>query len=112
MGRMPRVGDMENTTLSGDLNASISGGRKYKHNKQQAPKQLDKLRGDYEKKKKKWDAAKEAADAAAGNEGGRKPKNEIRNNEDIRKARNLKEKRREKNARPSKKGRGGFRGRR
>ncbi|KUL82728.1 hypothetical protein ZTR_11092 [Talaromyces verruculosus] len=112
MGRMPRVGEMENTTLSGDLNASISGGRKYKHNKQQAPKQLDKLRGDYEKKKKKWDAAKEAADAAAGNESGRKPKNEIRNNEDIRKARNLKEKRREKNARPSKKGRGGFKGRR
>uniref|UniRef100_A0A093XIZ8 ATP-dependent RNA helicase DBP10 n=1 Tax=Talaromyces marneffei PM1 TaxID=1077442 RepID=A0A093XIZ8_TALMA len=115
MGRMPRVGEMENTTLSGDLNASISGGRKYKHNKQQAPKQLDRLRGDYEKKKKKWDAAKDAAAAAAGgNEaaGNRKTKNEIRNNEDIRKARNLKEKRREKNARPSKKGRGGFKGRR
>lgn len=114
MGRMPRVGEMENTTLSAGLNASISGGRKWKHNKQQAPKPLDKLRGDYDKKKKKWDAAKDAAAAAAGgNEGaGRKAKNEIRNNEDIRKARGLKEKRREKNARPSRKGKGGFKGRR
>lgn len=113
MGRMPRVGEMENTTLSSDLNSSISGGRKFKHNKQQAPKPLDKLRGDYEKKKKKWDAAKEAANASEGADGNsKKAKNEIRNNEAIRKARVLKEKRREKNARPSKKGKGGFKGRR
>ncbi|QKX53068.1 uncharacterized protein TRUGW13939_00139 [Talaromyces rugulosus] len=116
MGRMPRVGDTENTTLSGDLNSSMSG-RKYKHNKQQVPKQLDKYRGDYEKKKKKLSLAKEAA-ASEGDGGamkgkynsGRAPKNELRNNEDIRRARKLKDNRREKNARPSKRGRG--RGRR
>ncbi|CRG86603.1 hypothetical protein PISL3812_03613 [Talaromyces islandicus] len=112
MGRMPRVGDTENATLSADLNNSMSG-RKYKHNKQQAPKQLDKLRGDYEKKKKKLSLAREAA-ASEGDGGatkgkynnGRTPKNELRSNEDIRKARKLKENRREKNARPSKKGKG------
>jgi ATP-dependent RNA helicase DDX54/DBP10 len=112
MGRMPRVGDTENTTLSGDLNSSMSG-RKYKHNKQQVPKQLDKYRGDYEKKKKKLSLAREAA-ASEGDGGatkgkynnGRAPKNELRNNEDIRKARKLKDNRREKNARPSKRGKG------
>jgi ATP-dependent RNA helicase DDX54/DBP10 len=120
MGRMPRVGETENTTLSADLNSSMSG-RKYKHNRQQAPKPLDKLRGDYEKKKK-MKAAKDrdaAASEAAGGGGtmlknGRKPKNELRNNEDIRKDRRLKEKKQEKNARPSRKGKGtkGFKGRR
>lgn len=112
MGRMPRVGDTENATLSADLNNSMSG-RKYKHNKQQVPKQLDKFRGDYEKKKKKLNLAREAA-TSEGDGGatkgkynnGRAPKNELRNNEDIRKARKLKDNRREKNARPSKKGKG------
>ncbi|OKL59606.1 ATP-dependent RNA helicase dbp10 [Talaromyces atroroseus] len=117
MGRMPRVGETENSTLAADLNASMSG-RKYKHNKQQAAKPLDKLRGDYERKKKLKAAKDRDAAAASGEIGGaaggggtmlkngRKPKNELRNNEDIRKDRRLKEKRREKNARPSKKGKG------
>ncbi|KAH8700812.1 putative ATP dependent RNA helicase [Talaromyces proteolyticus] len=112
MGRMPRVGEAENTALSADFNSSISG-RKFRHNKQQAPKQLDKLRGDYEKKKKQATAREREEAASEGGGGpasygrnGRAPKNELRNNEDIRKARKLKERRKEKNARPSKKGKG------
>lgn len=105
LARLPRVGETENSTLAAELNAALSG-RKYRHNKQQAPKPLDKLRGDYEKKKKKLEKAQERQ--AASLEGAaalasQKAKNELRSNEDIRKARQLKEKRKEKNARPSKK---------
>jgi ATP-dependent RNA helicase DDX54/DBP10 len=107
VGRLPRVGETENSILSADMNASLSG-RKYRHNKQQAPKQADKLRDDYEKKKKQFEAAKERQAASLGGAaaayGGRGAKNELRSNEDIRKERKLKEKRRDKNARPSKKG--------
>lgn len=105
LARLPRVGESENSSLAAELNAALSG-RKYRHNKQQAPKPLDKLRGDYEKKKKKLDAAKkrqaESLEGAAAL-ASQKAKNELRSNEDIRKARQLKEKRKEKNARPSKK---------
>lgn len=106
LGRLPRVGETETPALTAELNAVISG-KKFRHRKEQAPKPADPLRGDYERKRKKLEAAKErqmskaggAADALVSG----KRKSELRNNEDIRKARRLKEKRREKNARPSKK---------
>lgn len=101
LGRLPRVGETETPGLAADLNAAISG-RRFRHRKEQAPKAADPLRRDYEKKKKKVQAAKERTMAKAGGAaaGG---KSEIRNTDDIRLARKLKEKRKAKNARPSKK---------
>ena len=106
MGKLPRVGEAETPGL-GDGPGGSGGGRfggssrfgggRFRHNKQQAPKRADPLRGDYDKMKKKNEAARERQGAAAGG------KTEIRSTDAIRKARNLKEKRREKNARPSKK---------
>ncbi|KAM5441489.1 ATP-dependent RNA helicase dbp10 [Microsporum ferrugineum] len=105
LGRLPRVGEMENSNLGS------TGGipsRKYRHNKEQAPKAADKYRGDYEKMKKKGDAMqKRREDAGLPTYGGKKNvKSELKNSEDIRKARKQLEKRKEKNARPSKKGKG------
>lgn len=106
LNRIPRVGESEDPSLTADLNAAISG-RKFRHNKQQAPKQPDKLRGDYEKKKKKLEAAKQRQEAAGmGGVAGRPVKSELKSNEAIRKERKLKEKRREKNGRPPRKGKG------
>ncbi|KAL4891541.1 ATP-dependent RNA helicase dbp10 [Aspergillus ambiguus] len=101
LGRLPRVGEAEDTSLSASLNSSM-GGRRFRHQKEQAPKRADPLRDDFYRKKKKNDAAKDrqfsrAGGAAAGG------KSEIKNTDDIRLARKLKQKRREKNARPSKK---------
>ncbi|KAL4806772.1 P-loop containing nucleoside triphosphate hydrolase protein [Aspergillus unguis] len=107
MGRLPRVGEMETpglTAAAGEYGGRFggAGGKRFRHQKDQAPKAADKLRGDYEKMKKKGEAAKERAAAKVGGmaSGG---KSEIRNTDDIRKARKLKQKRREKNARPSRK---------
>ncbi|KAJ5638637.1 ATP-dependent RNA helicase dbp10 [Penicillium herquei] len=105
MGKMPRVGETETPGLGGNLNGPgggggggrFGGGNRFRHNKQQAPKRADPLRGDYDKMKKKNEAARERQGAAAGG------KSEIRSTDDIRKARNLKQKRREKNGRPSRK---------
>ncbi|KAI2920735.1 hypothetical protein CBS147320_5014 [Aspergillus niger] len=99
--RLPRVGEAETPGLGADLN-HYRGGRRFKHNKEQAPKRADPLRGDYDKMKKKNEAAKERqlgkfGGAAAGG------KSELKGTDDIRLARNLKQKRREKNARPSRK---------
>ncbi|GAB1217999.1 ATP-dependent RNA helicase dbp10 [Aspergillus terreus] len=101
LGRLPRVGEAEDTSLSAGLNSAM-GGKRFRHHKDQAPKRADPLRDDFYKKKKKNEAAKErqmsrAGGAAAGG------KSEIKNTDDIRLARKLKQKRREKNARPSRK---------
>ncbi|EGE01286.1 ATP-dependent RNA helicase DBP10 [Trichophyton equinum CBS 127.97] len=105
LGRMPRVGEMENSNLG---NTGGIPGRKYRHNKEQAPKAADKYRGDYEKMKKKGEAMqKRREDAGIPTYGGKKNvKSELKNSEDVRKARKQLEKRKEKNARPSKKGKG------
>ncbi|KAK2744830.1 ATP-dependent RNA helicase dbp10 [Myotisia sp. PD_48] len=102
IGRLPQVGEMENLRLG----PAAAQGKRYRHQKEQAPKRPDKLRGDYEKMKKKGQALQERqAEKGMPTNGSRKNvKSELRNAEDVRKARNLKEKRREKNARPSKKG--------
>ncbi|KAA8651332.1 hypothetical protein EYZ11_012910 [Aspergillus tanneri] len=101
LDRLPRVGEMETPGLGADLNSAMRG-RRFKHKKDQAPKAADPLRADYDKMKKKAEAAKErqfskAGGAAAGG------KSELKNTDDIRLARKLKQKRREKNARPSRK---------
>ena len=96
---------MENSNLG---NTGGIPGRKYRHNKEQAPKAADKYRGDYEKMKKKGEAMqKRREDAGIPTYGGKKNvKTELKNSEDVRKARKQLEKRKEKNARPSKKGKG------
>lgn len=111
IGRLPRVGETENPNLAAA--PGRPGGRRFRHNKEQAPKMPDKLRGDYEVKKRKMDAAKQreqsggldVGEKKSGKKiGGAKAKSELKNVHDIRKARDLKERRRDKNARPSKKG--------
>ncbi|GES62140.1 DEAD-domain-containing protein [Aspergillus terreus] len=101
LGRLPRVGEAEDTSLSAGLNSAM-GGKRFRHHKEQAPKRADPLRDDFHKKKKKNEAAKERQMSRAGGaaHGG---KSEIKNTDDIRLARKLKQKRREKNARPSRK---------
>ncbi|OJJ44993.1 hypothetical protein ASPZODRAFT_70202 [Penicilliopsis zonata CBS 506.65] len=102
LDHLPRVGEAEAPGMGADLNASMRG-KRFRHRKDQAPKAADPLRGDYEKRKKKVEAARERQTSKAGGAAYGGGRGEIRNNEDIRKARRLKEKRREKNARPSKK---------
>lgn len=112
IGRMPRVGEAENSAVSSTAAdaSNTTNNKRFKHRKDQAPKQADKLRGDYEKMKKKQDASQQRmADSssslsAAKSQGGRKKvKSELRGADDVRKERKLKEKKREKNARPPKK---------
>ena len=112
--RLPRVGEAENSATAAAAASAGSGGpggihgyRRFKHNKEQAPKAVDKLRKDYGRMKKKQEAAKQRAAEKGLNgplQGGKgKVRSEIKGVDDVRKARKLKEKRREKNARPSKK---------
>ncbi|KAB8078686.1 ATP-dependent RNA helicase dbp10 [Aspergillus leporis] len=101
LGRLPRVGEAETPGLASELNRAMNT-RRFVHRKEQAPKAADRLRGDYEKMKKKGEAAKQrqlskAGGAAAGG------KSELRSTDDIRLARKLKQNRREKNGRPSRK---------
>ncbi|KAL2822975.1 dead box ATP-dependent rna helicase [Aspergillus granulosus] len=105
VGRLPRVGEAETPGLAGDFGSGpgsrFGGGKRFRHTKEQAPKRADPLRGDYEKMKKKGEAAREREASRVGGVAG--GKSEIRNTDDIRKARKLKQRRREKNARPSRK---------
>jgi ATP-dependent RNA helicase DDX54/DBP10 len=96
VGRVPRTGEAE---ASGH-GVNPSGGRRFKHHSEKAPKEADKFRDDYHKRKKRVDEAK-ANRIGKFRDGG--AKTELRGVDDVRKQRNLKEKRRQKNARPSKK---------
>jgi ATP-dependent RNA helicase DDX54/DBP10 len=99
VGRVPRVGEKEAESLNGQASkAGALGGKRFRHQSMKAPKEADRLRDDYEKRKKKSQVAEERVKAEKG-------KKEIRSADDIRKQRNLKERRKEKNARPSKKAR-------
>lgn len=93
LDRAPRTGEVEGKTIVG----VIARGKKYRHQSMRAPKQADKYRDDFDKKKKK-------TAAAMGREQDKRGTSEIRSTDDIRIARKLKDKRREKNARPSKRG--------
>lgn len=94
--RLPRTGETET------FSSKAGGGRKFRHKEVKAPKEADKYRDDYHKKKKLVEAAKEKR-VGRFSEG--KGKMEVRGAEDIRKERGKKERKREKNARPAKKGR-------
>ncbi|RDW70470.1 ATP-dependent RNA helicase DBP10 [Aspergillus mulundensis] len=103
VGRLPRVGEMETPGMANEFGGPGGfGGKRFRHRSERAPKAADPLRGDYEKMKKKGEAARERAASKVGGMafGG---KSEIRNTDDIRKARKLKQRRMEKNARPSRK---------
>ncbi|KAI0076110.1 DEAD-domain-containing protein [Panus rudis PR-1116 ss-1] len=116
---LPRVGEAESETAQ-RRGAFGPGGRKWKHNKVEAPKPLDKLSKDYEKKvrqmKKKSDGvAEEDGPAARGGKKGKalgvrssgktvgRVKNELKTVDQIRKSRKIQEQRKAKNARPSRK---------
>ena len=95
--RLPRVGEMER---SGAHFASSAGVRRFKHKMEKAPKEADKYRDDYYKRKVRVNEAKEKR---VGRFADGKGKSELRGVDDVRRARKLKAKRREKNARPSRK---------
>lgn len=92
--RLPRTGEMETPSNNFDR------GRRYKHKAEKAPKEADKFRDDYYKRKKKVESAREKR-IGKFKDGG--AKNELRGVDDVRKQRKLTEKRKEKNARPTKK---------
>ena len=91
--RLPRVG--ENETVN---TVSRTMGKKFKHKLEKAPKEPDKFRDDYHKKRKLVESAKEKR---IGRFRDGKGKNELRGVDDVRKERGAKERRKLKNARPS-----------
>lgn len=93
--RLPRTGEAEITS------SKAAGGRKFKHKEEKAPKEADKYRDDYHKKKKLVELAKEKR---VGRFSKGKGKMEVRSAEDIRKERGKKERKKEKNSRPAKSG--------
>jgi ATP-dependent RNA helicase DDX54/DBP10 len=95
--RLPKVGEMEK---SGAHFANANGGKRFRHKMEKAPKNADKYRDDFEKRKKRVEEAKEKR---VGRFGEGKGKSELRGVDDVRKARKLQTRRREKNARPSRK---------
>ncbi|KAL8693702.1 MAG: hypothetical protein Q9218_001503 [Villophora microphyllina] len=91
--KLPRTGETEkNAGVSG-----MQGGRRFKHRVEKAPREADKFRDDYHKRRKKVEAAKEKRIGKFREGGG---KNELKGLDDVRKQRGMKQKRREKNARP------------
>lgn len=94
--RLPRTGEAE--TASNRTNGG-GGGKRWKHKKEDAPKDADKYRDDFYKRKKMVDKAKEERRGRF-REG--KGKSEIKGVDDVRKERGMKERRKEKNARPGK----------
>ncbi|KAI4205732.1 MAG: hypothetical protein LQ350_000229 [Teloschistes chrysophthalmus] len=92
--KLPRTGEAEKTAgLSG-----MQSGRRFKHRVEKAPKDADRFRDDFHKKRKKVEAAKEKKVGRFREGGG---KSELRGVDDVRKQRGMKQKRREKNARPT-----------
>ena len=93
--RLPRTGDIEGANaLKGGL-----GGKRFKHKRETAPKEADKYRDDYYKRKKMVEKAKEERRGRFRVGSG---KRDVRGVEEVRKERGKKERRREKNARPTK----------
>lgn len=100
VSKLPRTGDAERPGAMGFGNGL--GGKRFKHKQEKAPKEADKYRDDYHKRRKMVDAAKEKRIGRFKDGPG---KREMRGVDDVRKERGKKERRREKNARPSRKGR-------
>ena len=96
MSRLPRTGDKELPGIGGNAGHE----KRWKHKLEKAPKEADKYRDDYYKRKKMVETAKGKRIGRFKDGAG---KNEIRRVDDVRKERALKERRKDKNARPSKK---------
>ncbi|MCJ1480614.1 ATP-dependent RNA helicase dbp10 [Schaereria dolodes] len=96
VNRLPRVGEAENVSTG----AGERVGKRFKHKLEKAPKEADRFRDDYYKKKKAVDVAREKRIGRFKDGAG---ENELRSIDDVRKERKLAEKRKRKNARPSKK---------
>ena len=94
--RLPRTGEIEKVMPGGGQrggkDSSVVGGRRWKHKKDEAPKEADKYRDDFFKKKKMVEKAREERRGRFrdGPGGGM----EIRGVEDVRKERAVKERRR------------------
>ncbi|MCJ1381151.1 ATP-dependent RNA helicase dbp10 [Xylographa soralifera] len=102
--RLPRVGEAERSISNSTGGIGGGGaGRRFKHKLEKAPKEADKFRDDYHKRKKMVEAAKEKR---VGKFKDGKGRSEIKGVEDVRRDRNAMEKRRAKTARPQRKGRG------
>jgi ATP-dependent RNA helicase DDX54/DBP10 len=97
-----KEGDYGNKFGKKELNGSRIGGR-FKHHSEKAPKMPNKGRNDYDKQMAKVKKASERGVKVKGYVSKGSGRNEIRDNESIRKSRALKTQRREKNGRPSKK---------
>lgn len=119
--QLPRIGEDE-TNAGGPRNRAFGLGRKFKHNTTTAPKPLDKLDKNYERKLKKRKEKEGEDGPAPAAQAGKKPftknkptkkhggksygkvKTELKTVDQIRKDRKVQEQRKLKNARPSKKG--------
>ncbi|KAH8080271.1 ATP-dependent RNA helicase DBP10 [Cristinia sonorae] len=123
---LPKVGETEVAGRNGGGAGMAKGGRKWKHNQVVAPKPLDKLSKDYERKSRQFKkresgmeegGTQEAKKALAGRKklakvvGKRtsgkslgRAKNELKTVDQIRKSRKIAENRKLKNARPTHKG--------
>ena len=85
-----------------------AGGRRWNHKQEKAPKEADKFRDDFYKRKKKVEAAKEKRVGRFSEGEGR---NEVKGHREVQKARAEKMRRREKTGRPTRKGKGRGKGR-
>lgn len=93
---VPRVGEMEKGNSQHFAGGNVDG-KRYKHKQDKAPKAADKYRDDYDVRKKRVEAAKEAR---RGRFAEGKGKSEIKSVDDVRKIRREEQKKKEKNARP------------
>ena len=97
IAKLPRTGDNETATTV----SNRGFGKRFRHKTEKAPKEADKYRDDFYKRRKMVDKAKEERRGRFRDGRG---KNEIRGVDDVRKERGAKERRRDKNARPRKRG--------
>lgn len=97
IGKLARTGEPERAMNSHGEDAA---GKRWKHKQSKAPKEADKFRDDFHKRRKKVEKAKEERRGIY-HQG--KGKSELRGIEDVRKERSSKQGRKEKNARPRRK---------
>jgi ATP-dependent RNA helicase DDX54/DBP10 len=91
--RLPRTGETETAANA----ANRGGGKRFKHKVEKAPKEADRYRDDYYKRKKMVEAAKEKRIGRFRDGNGR---GEVKGVDDVTRERRRKEKRKEKSARP------------
>lgn len=117
---LPKVGEAENPDTRRSRAFSRNGPRKFTHNSKAAPKPLDKLSKDYDRKVRQLKKKNEGSEGPAASPRGMKKKptlrhgskpigkvkSELKSVEQIRKSRKIVEQKRAKNARPTRKGKG------